>query len=48
MCEDLLDLVFGGEFALFEFGIESGAFPFEVLEAGPGEQGDGEQAASNF
>jgi hypothetical protein len=34
--QDLLDLVLGGELALSEFGLEIRAFPFEILEAGPG------------
>lgn len=46
--EDLLDLVLGGEFALFEFGVEGGSFPFEVLETGPAQQSNTEQPCSNF
>ena len=48
LCEDLLDLVLRGEFALFEFGVEGGSFPFEVLEAGPAQQSNTEQPCSNF
>ena len=33
--QDLLDLVLGGELALFEFFLKIGAFPLEILETGP-------------
>ena len=33
--EDLLDLVLGGELALFEFVLKIGAFPLEILQTGP-------------
>ncbi len=46
--EDLLDLILRGEFALFEFGIKSGSFPFEVLESGPAQESNTDQPCSNF